>query len=89
MIRPRSKLRRGEPTKEEKQAARKECSARATRRCEDCGRRTTLANGHLHHMHGKQRFGWQESEIQTHRWLCPACHHARHNPKAVPAKERT
>ena len=89
MIRPRSKLRRGEPTKEEKQAARVGCRSRAAGRCEDCGRPTLLSVGHLHHMHGKRRFGWQESEIQTHRWLCPACHHARHNPKAVPAKERT
>jgi hypothetical protein len=86
MIRPRSKLRRGEPTKQEKQDARVLCCERAGEVCEGCGRYLPVWVGQLHHEHSKRRFGWMESETQRHLWLCARCHHETHNPKACPAK---
>lgn len=84
--RKRSTPRKWQPTKNEKAMARVICCLRVMGRCEDCGRVTPLVEGHLHHMHGKRRFGWMESDHQQHLWLCAACHHGRHNPKVVPAK---
>ena len=98
MIRPRSKLRRGEPTKQEKQDARVACCERAGEVCEGCGRylpvwveqldheHSNRMFGQLHHEHSKRRFGWMESETQRHLWLCARCHHETHNPKACPTK---
>lgn len=86
MIRPRSNLRRGEPSKQEKQEARIACHDRAGGICEDCGRWLPLELGHLHHKHSKRRFGWLESNNQRHIWLCARCHHDRHCPKVVPSK---
>lgn len=75
----RPTLRRGEPTREEKEAARVHCWGRARGYCEVCGKPTPLWVGHLHHEHGKRRFGWRESARQRHIWLCQSCHELRHH----------
>lgn len=86
MIRPRKTLRRNEPTPAEKQDARVVCCDRALGLCEYCMAWTPVEWGHLHHEHGKRRYGWMESELQRHVWLCAKCHHDTHNPKSVPKK---
>lgn len=86
MIRPRTKLRRGEPTKAEKQMARVMCCERAGEACEGCGCWLPIDVGHLHHDHAKRRFGWMESDSQRHKWMCHDCHHDTHNPKVCPPK---
>lgn len=92
MIRPRKKLRRGEPTPEEKAAARIHCRERAHAMCESGESPRCLVGplpldgdvftrGHLAHLHGKRRFGWMESDIQKHRWFCYFCHSYEHAGK--------
>lgn len=88
--RKRPTLRRGEPSREEKAAARVKCRTRARGCCEVCGKLTPLGFGHLHHEHGKRRFGWMESDQQRHVWLCPACHawlHSGGKPVAITKAE--
>jgi hypothetical protein len=96
MIRPRKTLRRGEPTKKEKQEARRRCRERAGGVCElqvspECvpTRQWPLdgelgRRGELAHLHSKRRFGWMENDVQVHRWSCPACHRASHNCNGKP-----
>lgn len=99
MIRPRRTLRRGEPTPAEKQDARRKCRERARGMCElqsspDCipGKvwpldGELLRRGELSHLKSHRRFGWMESDVQKHRWSCPACHRWEHNGgKPVKAK---
>lgn len=88
-IKPRrSTLRRGEPTKAEKEAARVHCWFRAHGCCEECGKITPLEIGHLHHEHSKRRFGWMESESQRHVWLCQEDHAKIHNAGGHPCPRR-
>jgi hypothetical protein len=84
----RAQPRRGQPTKAEKGDAREFAHDRAGGKCESCGIRLPLDLGHLAHEHAKRRFGWQESDTNSHRWYCFECHHNEHNPKSVPAKEK-
>jgi len=98
MIRLRKTLRRGEPTKEEKQAARIACRERAEGMCElGCSPKCLggplpldgdlFQRGHLAHLHSKRRFGWMENEAQRHRWACYWCHSWEHSGgKVVRAK---
>jgi hypothetical protein len=91
MIRPRTKLRRGEPSKAEKQAARVFARDRASGMCQlrvspQCtGRRVLpldgdlLERGHLHHERSKRRFGWMEGPNQRHLFVCAWCHSWEHN----------
>lgn len=91
MIRPRTKPRRGEPTKAEKQAAREKVYRRAAGCCQlrlapDCIHGVLpldgpdeLSHGHLVHFKSKRRFGWMESDIQQHFWGCWRCHKWMHN----------
>jgi hypothetical protein len=92
MIRPRKTLRRGEPTKAEKQAAREHCYTRAGGMCQlqlvsecwgfaplDSYSGDPMTHGHLSHEKSKRRFGWQESDTNRHLWGCPVCHSAQHN----------
>lgn len=89
MIKPRKTLRRGEPTRAEKQEARIDCRERAGGMCElrqsdQClGGPLPLEGdlfqrGHLSHLHGKRRYGWMESGIQKHQWSCWVCHQDHH-----------
>jgi hypothetical protein len=96
MIRPRSKPRRGEPTKAEKQAAREFCFYRAQGFCElhlvaECRGYAPLegsefVRGQLAHKLSKRRFGWMESEAtgQVWFWSCIWCHQASHNAGGKP-----
>lgn len=97
----RAQLRRGEPTVDEKEAARVIAFSRAKGMCQlkrpgclgyaplndidDCGHQ-----GQLAHERGKRRFGWMESEDQQHLWSCWWCHQLSHNcnGKPLPPKER-
>jgi hypothetical protein len=88
----RLKLRRGEPTPEEKENARTICYARAKGMCQlrngpHCLGYAPLnaLDGHGHqgqlcHLRGKRRFGWAESEEtgQKHLWGCWRCHQYEH-----------
>jgi len=53
-------------------------------KCCECGRGCSWATGHLAHIIGRGR-GGSDTEENT-RLLCGDCHHAEHNPKAVPPK---
>jgi len=89
----RDKPRRGEPTNEEKQAARALCFSRAGGMCQLHVNNQCLGyaplnaedgdehQGQLCHLKGKRRFGWPESEVtgQKHLWGCWKCHAASHN----------
>ena len=103
MIGPRKTLRRGEPTKADKQAARLHCFTRAEGRCElalvaecwgyaplDSYSGDPMTHGHLCHLKSKRRFGWFESEDtgQQHFFGCPPCHAASHNCDGKPIKVR-
>jgi hypothetical protein len=98
----RSTLRRGEPTKTDKEAARIACYNRVEGMCElkissKCMKYAPLnhpspfVRGQLCHKLAKRRFGWMESEQtgQRHIWGCNECHQASHNAngKPCPAKE--
>ena len=91
----RTEPRRGEPTKEEKEAARTLCYSRALGLCHWCRRYAPLngddfTRGQLCHLKAKRRFGWMESEEtgQKHLWGCLECHSKSHNAggKPCPAK---
>jgi len=85
-IRPRKKLRKGEPNPAEKEATRIAVRARAHGICEaqehpQCSGQRILPldgdlwhRGHLCHGRGKARFGWRESEEQCLTWQCAKCH---------------
>lgn len=92
MIRPRKKLRRGEPTPEEKAAARIHCRERAHAMCElrcspECRpgplplHGDLFTRGELSHLLSKRRFGWMENDKQKHRWSCHWCHAYEHAGK--------
>jgi hypothetical protein len=78
--------RRGEPSEEEKQAAREFACNRAGARCEmpyhspQCTGIVPLEAGHLAHLKAKRRFGWRENEAtgQRHLWTSPWCHYESH-----------
>lgn len=82
----RKTLRRGEPSKAEKEATRILVRARANGICEaqvhtQCSGQHILPldgdlwhRGHLCHGRGKARWGWRESAEQWLTWQCPACH---------------
>ncbi len=88
----RDKPRRGEPTNEEKQAARVICYSRANGLCQlhvndQCLGYAPLNaqdddehQGQLCHLKSKRRFGWFESEQtgQRHLWGCVNCHRISH-----------
>jgi hypothetical protein len=86
MIRPRKTLRRGEPSKAEKETTRIAVRDRAHCICEsqthpECSGQRILPldgdlwrRGHLAHGRGKARFGWRESEEQWLSWCCSPCH---------------
>jgi hypothetical protein len=94
MIRPRSKLRRGEPSKEEKEDARLRCYGRALGICEACGRYAPLnsdddfVRGNLAHAKSKRRFGWYEDPAtgQRHIWMHGECHMKSHNAGRKPVQ---
>lgn len=85
-INPRNTLRRGEPSKDEKEATRIAVRNRAYGLCEaqvhpECsGQRILPLNGdlwrrgHLAHGRGKARWGWRESAEQWLTWQCSNCH---------------
>jgi hypothetical protein len=85
-IKPRKTLRKGQPTKAEKQATRIAVRNRAHGVCEaqvhpQCSGQAILSldgdlwqRGHLAHGRGKARFGWRESSEQWLTWQCPFCH---------------
>ena len=95
----RPTLRRGEPSKAEKEAARAFCCARAQSRCEipfphPCPGYVPLEYGQLAHFKAKRRWGWMESEHQRHLWACEVGHRLQHaygwsGIKPVPAKSPT
>lgn len=100
----RSKLRRDEPTKAEKQAAREFCFNRAGGMCElqlcaecwgyaplDSYSGDPMTHGHLAHRKAKRRFGWMESKEtgQVHDWSCPPCHQAQHNADGKPCPSKS
>lgn len=86
----RPTLRRGEPTKAEKEAARAVCFSRAKGMCQvsfthRCPGFVPLqgdefTRGQLAHLKSKRRFGWRESEEtgQRHLWACPEGHRLQH-----------
>jgi len=81
--RVRKSLRRGEPSKAEKMAARAFCCERAHGLCEmpfphPCPKYVPLELGQLAHLRGKRRFGWFESEKQKHLWSCAEGHRLQH-----------
>jgi hypothetical protein len=88
----RRKLRRGEPTKAEKEAARAWCYSRALGTCAACGRYAPLNSddeiirGNLCHAKSKRRFGWFENleTGQYHIWMHGGCHSKSHNSKGKP-----
>jgi hypothetical protein len=102
MIRPRRTLRRNEPSKAEKQAARELCFQRAGGMCQlqlvqecwgfaplDSYSGDPMTHGHLSHRRNKSVYGWQENDEkgQFHDWSCPPCHiTGKHNPKPCPPK---
>jgi len=86
----RLKLRRGEPTPEEKENARIICYSRAKGMCQmpfshTCPGYVPLNGdewhrGQLAHLKAKRRFGWHEDEStgQRHLWSCPESHRLQH-----------
>lgn len=98
MIRPRSKPRRGQPTKAEKTAIRNAAYERAGGLCQirkhaRCSRNAVLPSegdlfvrAHLVHLKAKRVHGWAPENLAIG---CYWCHiESLHNPKSVPAKER-
>ena len=82
----RKTLRRGEPSKAEKEATRRAVRDRARGICEaqahpQCSGQDILPmdgdlwhRGHLAHGRSKGRFGWRESSEQWLTWQCYWCH---------------
>lgn len=97
MIRPRSKPRRGQPTKAEKTALRDAVYERALGQCElrneaKCIRGVLAKNGfspwdHGHLVHIKSRGSGGKWTLENCVWGCHVCHLVGlHNPKSVPSK---
>ena len=64
----------------------------AEHKCEKCGDFTPLTRGHADHVN-RRGGGRRDDRIfvegkRNLRWLCPDCHEGKHNPKAVPAKQK-
>lgn len=85
----RKELRRGEPTSDEKEAARVIAFSRAKGMCQlkrpGCLGYAPLNDiddmghqGQLVHRFGKRRFGWRESDTNEHLWGCFSCHEHVH-----------
>jgi len=82
----RTKPRRGEPTKAEKEAERDRIYDRCRGTCElnlmpNCWKGVIPKTGetpwdhwHLVHLHSKRRFGWTEAQGNTLLGGCPECH---------------
>lgn len=97
-IKPRTKPRRGQPTKEEKGEIRDEVYRRSGGRCElkisaECIRGVLPKDGtspfdhwHLVHLKSKRRFGWGMDNVVGGCWKCHLIE--MHNPKSVPKKVR-
>ena len=65
---------------------RRQCFTRDGWKCVDCVRPVSWATGHMAHIIGRGRGG--SDLLENVRTKCAECHHAEHNPKAVPAKAR-
>ena len=96
IARPRSKPRRGQPTRKQMTEVRLAVYGRAGGRCElnlvdDCDGRVlpwkgpdAMSHGHLVHLRAKQRGG---TSLANCKWGCYACHLVGlHNPKPCPPK---
>lgn len=100
-MKPRATLRRNEPTRADKQAARITCYSRARAFCQlhlspKClvgplpfdG--PVMARAHLCHTKSKRRYGWMESDVQKHLLSCFFCHiEAQHNAGGKPVKQKS
>jgi hypothetical protein len=98
----RKTLRRGEPSKAEKESTRIAVRARAHGICEaqhhpECSGQRILPldgdlwhRGHLAHGRAKARFGWNENEEQFLTWQCWRCHLISEHTKGLklPRPER-
>ena len=65
-------------------ALRRECFTRDGWACVDCGVKVSWVSGHMAHIQSRGAGG--SDVIGNVRTKCGDCHHAEHNPKAVPPK---
>jgi 5-methylcytosine-specific restriction endonuclease McrA len=65
---------------------RRQCFTRDGWKCVECARPVSWATGHMAHI--KSRGAGGSDVLENVRTKCAECHHAEHNPKAVPAKAR-
>ena len=78
----RAKPRRGEPTKEEKEAVRRAVYNRDGQACVDCGNHVYWESGYfgsMHLMHIKSRGAGGDWSMENLLTGCPECHAKRHN----------
>jgi 5-methylcytosine-specific restriction endonuclease McrA len=87
-IKPRRKPRPGRLKGFDLKLLRFDCFVRDEWKCVECKQeiqweRGYTNSGHMAHIGAKRRHG---DSLENVRTLCPACHHAEHNPKACPKK---